>query len=111
MSRRFPGFGVPALLLLLSFLLPASISASLWVVHPDGSGDAPTIQAAIDSIQSEGVVELADGVFTGFGNRDLNNMEKAIVVRSISGDPAACIIDCDGSPTDPHWFIGFSGGG
>jgi hypothetical protein len=41
-------------------------------VAPDGSGDAPTIQAAIDSSAPQDVVELADGTFIGPGNRDLD---------------------------------------
>ena len=107
MFRVFPGLVV----CLLIVLPPATAFSSVWVVHPDGSGDAPTIGAAIDSIQSDGIIELADGVFTGPGNRDLNSQEKAILVRSISGDPASCIVDCGGSEAEPHGFLAFFGGG
>ncbi len=93
-------------------LLPtAPVRAATWTVYPDGSGDAPTIAAAIDSLSTGDVIELGDGVFTGDGNRDLYNMEKGFVLRSQSNNPEACIIDCQGSAAEPHWGISFSGGG
>ncbi len=107
MSQRFPCLAVPALILLFS----TTADSRTWVVHPDGSGDAPTIQAAIDSVSDTDIIELVDGTYTGDGNRDLSNDEKAIVIRSISGDPIACIIDCQGSVNDPHSGILFYGGG
>ncbi len=72
------------------------------VVSPDGSGEYPTIQAAIDAAEDGRVVELTDGVFTGEGNRDLDFLGKAIILRSASGDPGTCIIDCEGTPEGPH---------
>jgi pectin methylesterase-like acyl-CoA thioesterase len=57
-----------------------------------------TIQAAIDAALVSGdEVVLADGTYTGTGNKDLDFNGKAITVRSESVDPAACIIDCEGS--------------
>ncbi|HNQ23711.1 MAG TPA: choice-of-anchor Q domain-containing protein [Phycisphaerae bacterium] len=64
-----------------------------------------TIQDAIDhavSGQDEVVIADADVPYTGKGNRDLDFKLKAITVRSASGDPALCIIDCGGSAGDPH---------
>jgi parallel beta-helix repeat protein len=60
--------------------------------------DYPTIQAAIDAaaVPADQVV-VADGVYTGPGNKDLEFGGKALTVRSASGNPAACIIDCQGS--------------
>ena len=79
---------------------------------PYGTGDAPTIQAAIDSAAASGdIIELADGVYAGPGNRDLSAYEKWFVVRSQSGDPSACIIDLEGDPTEPHRGFTFSGDG
>ena len=40
-------------------------------------------------------VLVADGVYTGAGNRDLDFGGKAITLRSAAGDPSACIIDCE----------------
>jgi len=88
-----------ALALLLTGL-PAG--ATTYVVRPDGTGDFPTIQAAIDAAVIGDVVELTDGTFAGDGNRDLDFAGKAIAVRSASGDPATCILDCGGSTTEPH---------
>ncbi len=48
------------------------------------------------------IIELADGTFTGDGNRDIDFAGKDVTVRSQSGDPTTCVIDCGGSETDPH---------
>lgn len=54
-----------------------------------------TIQAAINATQSPNGVLVADGVYTGAGNKNLDLAGKAIVVRSEHG-PDSCIIDCQG---------------
>ncbi len=95
----------------LSMSIPADTAARSWLVQPDGSGDAPTIAAAIDSVSGNDIIELADGLYTGEGNRDLDNMEKAVVIFSSSGDPLNCVIDCEGSADDLHYGIRFYGGG
>ena len=73
-----------------------------WLVRPDGSGDFVTIQEAIDAAAPAETVVLADGTFTGDGNRDLDFKGKEITLRSQSGDARQCIIDCQASQTDPH---------
>ena len=75
------------------------------VVLPDGSGDFPTIQDAIEAAIPGDTIELGDGMFTGDGNRDLDYRGKAITVRSQSGDPALCTINCEGYENDSH--VGF----
>lgn len=60
-------------------------------------GEYPTIQAAICAARPGEQVVVADGVWTGAGNKDLDFGGKAITMRSASGDPAACIIDCQSS--------------
>jgi predicted outer membrane repeat protein len=87
----------------------ASASATSYVVAPDGTGDYATIQEAIDAAEDGDVIELADGTFTGQGNRDLSYLGKAITIRSQSGDPERCIIDCGGSEEDPHRGFAFDG--
>jgi len=82
-------------------LLFGSAAADIWFVVPDGSGMAPTIQAAVDSASSGDTVVLAKGTFTGEGNRDVV-IDKSITVISISGDPETCIIDCEGSAAENH---------
>jgi len=84
------------------FLCCWTASAETYLVRPDGTGDFPTIQAAIDSATDGDVIELADGTFTGTGNRDIDDRGKAITVRSESRDPATCTINCEGSEDDPH---------
>jgi len=77
-------------------------SAETWYILPDGSGDAPNIQWAMYAASPGDVIELADGTFTGPGNRDIDYRGKAITVRSQSGNPEACVIDCEGSPSSLH---------
>jgi predicted outer membrane repeat protein len=67
--------------------------ATTYLVRPDGGGDYPTIDAAIQLVPEGSVIELADGTFVGDGNRDLYFRGKAIIVRSQSGDPSRCILD------------------
>jgi len=68
-----------------------------YVVRPDGTGDFPTIQAAVDAVVDGDVIELGSGVFTGTGNRDVSYRGKAITIRSQSG-AESCTIDCGGGP-------------
>jgi hypothetical protein len=68
--------------------------ATTYLVTPEGTGDFPTIQAAIDSVQDGDTIMLADGAFTGEGNRNLDLGGKAITICSRSGNAAACVIDC-----------------
>ena len=86
----------------------------IWVIDPQASNspravsvilhvgqtlnvpaDYATIQAAIDAASPADVVLLADGVYTGPGNKDLDFYGKLITVCSGSGDPAGCVIDCE----------------
>ena len=76
-----------------------------WLYVPN---DYATIQAAIDAAFDHDIVELADGTYTGLGNKDLDFAGKAIAVRSASGDPESCIIDCEG---DGRGFYFHSGEG
>jgi len=64
----------------------------------------PTIQDGIDHASEGGSVIVADGLYTGTGNRNIDFKGKAITVRNENG-PAACIIDCQGS--HEHFRRGF----
>ena len=92
-----------AIMVICVGLLSAPVaSATTYLIRPDGTGDFPTIQAAIAAASDGDVIELSGGTFTGDGNRDVGFLGKVITVRSQSGDPAACIIDCQGTATSPH---------
>jgi len=90
-----------------ALMSPTGALADAYLVLPDGTGDFPTIQAAIDACQDGDTVLLSDGTFRGPGNRDLHYGGKALIVRSENGIPAACILDCEGSEGDPHRGVSF----
>lgn len=64
------------------------------------------IQAGIDAAQDGDTVLVADGTYTGVGNRDLDFGGRAITVRSQSGDADACVIDCQGTGRGFHFHSG-----
>ena len=86
-----------AAVVLATVLAAAAPSSSTTIrVKPDGSGDYPTIQAAIDVAVTGDVILLDTGTFTGAGNKDLDTQGKAITIASIAG-AASTVIDCEGS--------------
>ena len=62
----------------------------------DGSLDHPfdAIQEALDAAVSGDTVLVADGVYVGIGNRELNPEGKGILITSEHG-PLVCILDCE----------------
>jgi len=65
-----------------------------YLVIPDSHlGDFPNIQAAIDGVVAGDVIELADGMFWGTGNWDIDWGGKEITIRSRSGNAEACVVD------------------
>lgn len=88
----------PTLACAILLLMCSSIAqAAFRTVHPDGtSGQYPTIQAAINASVDGDVIELYDGTYTGVGNRNIDFGGLDIFVRSISGRPEQCIVDCQG---------------
>lgn len=91
----------PRLLVALLALAPLPGAAAEHSVRPDGSGDFPTIQAAVDAAAAGDTIVLEDGTFTGAGNRDVRFAGKDLIVVSRNG-PAATTIDSQGSSADPH---------
>ena len=86
--------------------LPGAQAFADTLLVPD---EYPTIQAAIDASVDGDVVLVADGSYTGDGNRDMDFMGRAITVRSENG-PDTCIIDIQGSAQDPHRAFHFHSG-
>jgi len=92
---------------------------SVWHVAVDGddvtgTGEPgnpfATIQHGLDTAAPGDTVLVADGAYTGDGNRDLDFGGKAVLLSSSAGDPSLCTIDCAGSVADPHRGFFFTNG-
>jgi len=86
---------------LLILLLPASQAGAVtWNVNPGGTGDAPTILAAIDSCGAGDVIELACGTYHESTTlTTMLTLKSDLTLRSAAGDPACVTIDAQ-QPTD-----------
>jgi parallel beta-helix repeat protein len=80
----------------------------IYVDH-DGTAEFDNIQAAIDDSNDGDTILVADGIYTGDGNRDIEFLGKAITLRSENG-PERCIIYCQGSEDQPHRGFYFHNG-
>ena len=98
-AMRVSVFGVAAVLVLLA---AGTAAGDTYVVQPDGFGDYPTIQAAVDAAAHGDIIELADGTFTGDGNRDIVVPAIYLRIRGQSANYMNCIIDCGGGPGEEH---------
>ncbi|MCK4294306.1 MAG: right-handed parallel beta-helix repeat-containing protein [Planctomycetes bacterium] len=91
---------------------PQSVAVGLHIRRPVVyvPCDFPSIQAAIDDLLEGGTVIVADGIYSGEGNHDIDFKGKAITVRSENG-PENCIIDCsDPERRYAHRGFGFHSG-
>ena len=85
-----------ALLTGVLILLSAAITkGATLTVSPDGAGQFPTIQAALDASRRDDVIELLPGTFTGPGNRGLRFPGWDLTLWSRDNDPQSCVIDCE----------------
>ncbi len=87
--KKFVGF-IGILGVLLGMVKIAS-AADIYV-----PGNYTTIQAAINAAVTGDTVWVADGTWTGTGNKELTWSGKKITVRSVNG-ANNCIIDCQNS--------------
>jgi len=81
-----------------------------FLIRHDGTGDFPTIQAAIHNSIDGDTILLANGRYRGVGNRDIDFRSRRICVMSQRKDPSFCVIDCEGSIAEPHRGFVFSAG-
>ena len=88
-------------------LIVAVSTADSATIHVPA--DQPTIQAGIDAAIEGDTVLVADGTYTGPGNRDIDFGGKGVVLKSENG-PDFTIIDCEGSASEHHRGFDFHSG-
>jgi len=86
-------------------LLPLLAPLSLAEVHHVSPGSSGGISGATAIAASGDIIVLADGIYTGSENRDCLIEDKHIVIRSESGDPSQCIVDCQDGGRGFHFFV------
>jgi predicted outer membrane repeat protein len=79
-----------------ALLLTTQLVASTAFVYPDGMGDYPDIQSAIDAVPDGSTIYLLPGVFSGFGNRGVTLAGKNVSIL-VFGTQGSAIIDCQGA--------------
>jgi parallel beta-helix repeat protein/predicted outer membrane repeat protein len=92
---------------LLSFVVLLAVSALAPAATHLVPADYDNIQAAINAAVNGDTVLVADGTYTGLGNRDIEFFGKGITVQSETGADN-CIIDCQGTETELHRGFNFS---
>jgi len=86
------------ILLFLGLIAPGSVQSRNWHITPDGTGDAPTIQAGIDSAATGDEVVLAPGLYTWTSQAatgtSMIRLKPGLVLRS-EGDANATVLDAE----------------
>jgi len=88
-----------ALIILVMTLIMNTGYLRAGIIHVPA--DYGTIQAGVDAAAVGDTVLLADGLYSGPGNRDVSIQTKCITVQSENG-VYFCVLDCDGSDLEPH---------
>ena len=104
------GSSLPRPVVVILFVASLVLCAASQAVDIHVPGQQPTIQAGIDAADTGDVVILTEALYTGPGNWDLDYGGKAITVRSQSGDPTSCVINCQGTHQTPHRGFLFTSG-
>jgi hypothetical protein len=108
---------MPAILTIFLMSVPAQGQVTRYVDDANCPGPGAgtqvdpfcTIAQGINASLDGDTVLVADGLYTGDGNRDLDFDGKLITVMSENGQEN-CIIDCAGSEMDPHRAFLFQSG-
>ncbi|MBN1360067.1 MAG: right-handed parallel beta-helix repeat-containing protein [Sedimentisphaerales bacterium] len=82
-------------LVLLPMVLAAPLDAVTLTVDDDGPADFNDIRSAIAAAVSGDTILVADGLYRGPDNRNIEFVGKTITLASANG-PQRCIIDCEG---------------
>jgi hypothetical protein len=88
-------------------------SAEVWNVYPDSTGDAPTIQAAVDAATEGDVIRLWPGEYIG----NVVVADKSLSIEAAQGPGTAClrggflvVADCEASTLRDLCFAGRESG-
>jgi predicted outer membrane repeat protein len=87
---------------LLVFCMVMLLAPAVWSKTIHVPRHSSTIQVGIDGAVDGDTVLVADGVYTGQGNKNLDFLGKAIVVRSENG-PEVTVIDCENDGRGFHF--------
>jgi hypothetical protein len=88
--------------------LDVGCSVDTLSVNAEGTGEYATVADALSAADDWDLVELADGVYEGSDNID-HTVGRPLTIRSASGDPAACVINCAMQDLQSHRAFTFSG--
>lgn len=91
--------------LLLLVVNATGVRATSHYVKPDGTGDFPTIQAAVNAASVGDTILLAPGTFTGAANREVTITVSNLVITSQVG-AAGTIIDCQSAGRAFRFIVG-----
>ncbi len=97
MQRHEKWWITPALFSLVLLVSSPILASTIRV-----PGDQATIQAAVDVAVKGDIIVVADGLYSGMGNQDVDFMGKAIKIISQNG-PGNCILDGGGAGRG-FWF-------
>ena len=100
---------VLAIATFLETLFVPAAGAFTYLVNPQGTGDFPTLEAALLAVQNGDIIELADGTYQRSFPESFDFLGKAITVRSQSGVPENCLIHFESYACDQSGFIFQSG--
>jgi hypothetical protein len=81
---------------------PASCGDPVYYVGAAPQYSYHTIAEALAVAAPRCRIVLMDSLYTGAGNRDLEVPCRELTIESAAGDPAACVLDVQGSSAEPH---------